>query len=542
MFLNFPRMSNLKFTGNSSNKFVAIEFDTHKQWYDPDDNHLGLNINNVASVQTVPLSPQGIDLAPMNGNPRFYNIWVNYDGVKKTIEVYMKEQNKDDPTPMIPSTPLLKSDLNLREVVDQNSYIGFSASTGTATQLNCIRRWNITVEYFDKSDERLKIGLGAGIPAAAVVVMVAIYCFWRKRRMNKVIASRIGEGLMRLPGMVREFEYGDLKKATDNFDDKYKLGEGGYGIVYRGILQKENLEVAVKWFSRESMRGEEDFLAELTIINRLRHKHLVPLLGWCHKNGKLLLVYEYMPNGSLDKHLFCTGDNETLSWTLRYKIASGLALALHYLHNEFDQRVVHRDLKASNIMLDSDFNARLGDFGLARAIENGKTSYAEAEGVHGTLGYVAPECLHTGKATQLSDIYGYGAVLLELVCGQKPGTKIGGYQMLVDWVWSLYREGHVLEAVDKKLRGEFVAEEAERILLLGMACSHPIASERPETDSIVQIIKESAPAPHLPYFKPAFVWPAVGDLSLTIMTDTASRWSLQHLSRESYSGYTDRSP
>lgn len=272
-------MSNLNYTGNSSNKFVAIEFDTHKQWYDPDDNHLGLNINNVTSVQTVPLSPHGIDLAPMDGNPRFYNVWVNYDGAKKTIEVYMKEQNRDDPTPMIPSTPLLKSDLNLREVVDQNSYFGFSASTGNATQLNCIRRWNITVEYFLDSDERLKIGLGAGIPAAVVVVMVAIYCLWRKRRMKKVIASRIGVGLMRLPGMVREFEYADLKKATDNFDNKCKLGEGGYGIVYRGILQKENLEVAVKLFSRESMRGEEDFLAELTIINRLRHKNLVPLLG-----------------------------------------------------------------------------------------------------------------------------------------------------------------------------------------------------------------------------------------------------------------------
>lgn len=258
-----------------------------------------------------------------------------------------------------------------------------------------------------------------------------------------------------------------------------------------------------------------------------------------------------MPNGSLDKHLFCTGYNEPLSWTLRYKIASGLASALHYLHNEFDQRVVHRDLKASNIMLDSDFNARLGDFGLARALENGKTSYAEAEGVHGTLGYVAPECFHTGKATQLSDIYGYGAVLLELVCGRKPGTKIGGYQMLVDWVWSLYREGRVLEAVDEKLRGEFVAEEAERILLLGMACSHPIASERPETEAIVQIIKESAPVPHLPHFKPSFVWPAVGDLSQTITADTASvtvtgsglnsGWNLQHLSRESYSGYINHS-
>ncbi|KAL0432011.1 UNVERIFIED_CONTAM: L-type lectin-domain containing receptor kinase IX.1 [Sesamum radiatum] len=120
------------------------------------------------------------------------------------------------------------------------------------------------------------------------------------------------------------------------------------------------MEIAVKWFSRESIKGQRDFLAELTIINRLRHKHLVKLLGWCHKNGKLLLVYEYMPNGSLDQHLFVGPNKEALEWNLRHKIVSGVASALHYLHNEYDQRVVHRDLKASNIMLDSEFNARLG--------------------------------------------------------------------------------------------------------------------------------------------------------------------------------------
>lgn len=121
------------------------------------------------------------------------------------------------------------------------------------------------------------------------------------------------------------------------------------------------------------------------------------LSGWCYKNGKLLLVYEYMPNGSLDTHIFCRPEKATIRWDLRYQIISGVASALHYVHNEYEQKVVHRDLKASNIMLDSSFNARLGDFGLARAIENGKTSYAELEGVPGTLGYIAPECLHTGS-------------------------------------------------------------------------------------------------------------------------------------------------
>lgn len=137
-------------------------------------------------------------------------------------------------------------------------------------------------------------------------------------------------------------------------------------------------------------------------------------LGWCHKNGMLLLVYEYMPNRSLDSHIFCPPERPVLGWNLRYKILSGVASALHYLHYEYDQMVLHRDLKASNIMLDINYNARLGDFGLARAIDNEKTSYAELDGVPGTIGYIAPECLHTGKATRESDTYGFGAVILEV--------------------------------------------------------------------------------------------------------------------------------
>lgn len=219
-----------------------------------------------------------------------------------------------------------------------------------------------------------------------------------------------------------------------------------------------------------------------------------------------------MPNGSLDNHLF--GEQERiLSWKRRYNVIVGVASALHYLHNEYEQKVVHRDLKASNILLDSDFNARLGDFGLARALDNEKTSYAELEGIPGTMGYIAPECFHTGKATRQSDVYGFGAVILEVVCGQRPRSNIEGFQFLVDWVWKLYREGRILDAVDVRLREEFVGEEAERLLKLGLACSHPLPSERPKTQAIVQILSGSVVPPYVPPIKPAFMWPTqlVGD-------------------------------
>ncbi|EOY04017.1 Concanavalin A-like lectin protein kinase family protein [Theobroma cacao] len=547
-------LTNRSTDGLSSNQLVAIELDTFKQDFDPDDNHIGLNINSVRSNKTVSLSEFDIQIAP-NGT-KFYVVWIQYDGKNKSIQVYMAEQEEQtSPTPSRPSKPVLSADLDLSSLVKQKSYLGFSASTGSNVQLNCVLRWNLTIEVLpdgNDGEHSLKIGLAIGVPLVVLLLLGigGLTYYWYKKRRARSDPNILG-ALKSLPGTPREFRFRDLKKATNNFDDKHKLGQGGFGVVYRGLLQKENLAIAVKKFSRD-IKGKDDFLAELTIINRLRHKHLVRLLGWCHKNGMLLLVYDFMPNGSLDTHLFCGPEKTTLNWNLRYKIISGVASALHYLHNEYDQKVVHRDLKASNIMLDSKFNARLGDFGLARALENEKTSYAELEGVPGTMGYIAPECFHTAKATRESDVYGFGAVLLEVVCGQRPWTKIGEFQLLVDWVWWLHRERRILEAVDERLGDDYVVEEAERLLLLGLACSHPIASERPKTQAILQIISGSMTVPHVPPFKPAFVWPSMPpptsfSITSSSMTNTAditpisSGWTPRYISRDVQGEFSDSS-
>ncbi|KAF8011247.1 hypothetical protein BT93_J1755 [Corymbia citriodora subsp. variegata] len=504
-------LTNAATDGNATNQLLAIEFDTFKQDFDPDDNHIGLNINSVLSIQNVPLSNSGLQLVPES--PKNFTIWVQYDGVNKTLQVFMVDEENPVPTKPRPSNPvMIQQNLDIAKIVNERSYLGFAASTGSAVEKHCVLGWNLTVEKLPE-DEGLvieaKIALGVGVP----LLVILLAGWWGQRVRHKKYETAndptILGTLKSLPDTPREFRFGDLKAATDNFNEKNKLGQGGFGVVYKGVLSKESLEIAVKRFSRDNVKSKDDFLAELTIINRLRHKNLVKLLGWCYENGKLLLVYEYMPNGSLDTHIFCGPEKATLRWDLRYQIISGVASALHYVHNEYDQKVVHRDLKASNIMLDSGFNGRLGDFGLARAIENGKTSYAELEGVPGTLGYIAPECLHTGKATRESDIYGFGAVVLEVVCGQRPWTKIGKF-FLVDWVWSLHRERRILEAVDERLRGDYVAEEAERLLLLGLACSHPNASERPKTQAILQIASGSLPVPYVPPFRPAFMWPSAG--------------------------------
>ncbi|KAI8541011.1 hypothetical protein RHMOL_Rhmol08G0029800 [Rhododendron molle] len=562
--------------GHPENQLFAIELDNVKQDFDPNANHVGLNINSIISNVTASLTPLNVEIASTWESSWYYNVWVQYDGVNKVIELYIAQQAKlDGETPSQPSTPVLKRNLDLGAVLNQYSYFGFSGSTGSVdSQFNGIFRWNLTVDSYledvtpnvaqapapapaptfapaptpaptpvaapasapapapaaasasasapasapapapaleDKhpSLERTLLIVGVGVPLLVMGAALTAYCNLCKKRSVVQSESNILLGaLKRLPGTPREFQFKDLKRATNNFDEKKKLGQGGFGVVYRGHLKNESLEVAVKRFSRETVKGQDDFLAELTIINCLRHKHLVRLLGWCHKEGQLLLVYDYMPNGSLDTHLFTKiPDSKPLSWDQRYKIISGVASALHYLHNEYDQKVIHRDIKASNIMLDSDFNARLGDFGLARALDKEKTSYTEAGGVAGTLGYIAPECFHTGKATQQSDVYAFGIVLLEIVCGLRPGTMIDEFDFLVDWVWSLHREGRILDAVEMRLGDEYVVEEAQKMLILALACSQQVASERPRTQRIVQIISGLAPVPYVPPFKPAFVWP-----------------------------------
>ncbi|CAM0948993.1 unnamed protein product [Alopecurus aequalis] len=298
----------------------------------------------------------------------------------------------------------------------------------------------------------------------------------------------------------RRFSYEELTAATDNFSDNRALGRGGFGSVYRGFLSDMNREVAVKKVSETSRQGWKEFVAEVSIISRLRHRNLVQLIGWCHGGEDLLLVYELMHNGSLDTHLY--RPDSVLAWQIRYEIVLGIGSALLYLHQDSEQRVLHRDIKPSNIMLDASFTAKLGDFGLARLIIDGRKSHTT--GIAGTMGYMDPESMLAGRASIESDVYSFGVLLLEVACGRRPALVLedGDVIHLVQWVWNFYGRGAILGASDEQLRGEFDGQEMERVMVVGLWCAHPDRSMRPSIRQAVNVLRFEAPLLNLPASMP----------------------------------------
>ncbi|TYI17813.1 hypothetical protein ES332_A07G051000v1 [Gossypium tomentosum] len=324
------------------------------------------------------------------------------------------------------------------------------------------------------------------------VVSGVVYSTRRKRKFAEVIED------WELEYGPHRFKFKDLYFATKGFKDEELLGAGGFGRVYKGTLPTSKLEVAVKRVSHESRQGMKEFVAEIVSIGRLRHRTLVKLLGYCRRKSELLLVYDYMPNGSLDKYLY-NQPKLTLNWSQRFKVIKGVASGLLYLHEEWEQVVIHRDVKASNVLLDSELNGRLGDFGLARLYDHGTEPYTTH--VVGTIGYLAPEHTRTGKATPCTDVFAFGAFLLEIACGRRPISQSPVDEViLVDWVYSCWRKGDIVEAKDPNLGSNYELEEVELVLKLGLICSHSEPEARPTMRHVVQFLERNMALPEISSF------------------------------------------
>ncbi|CAL5386621.1 unnamed protein product [Camellia sinensis] len=493
--------------GLASNHLLAIELDTNKneQFNDIDNNHVGIDVNSLTSIDSVTASyyssreGKNKTLQLISGNPK--QVWIDYDGVENLLNVTLAPI----PSPK-PNRPLLSTSIDLSPILLDSMYVGFSSSTGEAATNHYILGWSFNKSGTSKSIEISKLPSlpqqrkSRGKPGIAIIVslvtlsimliftIIVIVCRVRRKKYED-----IQEDWEQEYGTQR-FSYKDLYKATKGFKSKELLGAGGFGKVYRGVIPSSNELIAVKKISHDSKQGMREFVTEIVSMGRLRHRNLVRLLGYCRRKGELLLVYDYMPNGSLDKFLF--GSEQALNWVQRYQILRGVASALQYLHEEWEQVVLHRDVKASNVLLDVDLNGRLGDFGLARLYDHGKNP--KTTNVVGTLGYLAPEFSRTGQATTSTDVYSFGVFMLEVACGRKPIEiqRLPEEMVLIDWVIENWKQGTILEASDPRLRGEYLKEEMELVLKLGLFCSHPNVAVRPSMRQVVQYLDGDALFPN----------------------------------------------
>ncbi|XP_031127570.1 BRASSINOSTEROID INSENSITIVE 1-associated receptor kinase 1-like, partial [Ipomoea triloba] len=293
-------------------------------------------------------------------------------------------------------------------------------------------------------------------------------------------------------GQLKKFSLRELEIATDNFSNSNILGRGGFGKVYKGRLADGSL-VAVKRRKEERTQGGEmQFQIEVELISMLVHRNLLRLLGFCMTPTERLLVYPYMANGSLASHLRERRDSDTpLDWAKKKRISLGAARGLAYLHDHCDPKIIHRDAKAANILLDEEYEAVVGNFGLAKYIDYNDIHVTTA--VRGTIGHIAPEYLSTGKLSDKTDVFGYGVMLLEIISGQMAFdlARLANDDdaMLLDWVKELLKDKKYETLVDTDLQGGFVEEEVEQLIQVALLCTQNSPLERPKMSEVVRMLE-----------------------------------------------------
>ncbi|XP_020577745.1 L-type lectin-domain containing receptor kinase S.4-like [Phalaenopsis equestris] len=504
--------------GNSTNHVFAIEFDTVQdfEFNDINDNHVGVDVNSLVSSKSAAASyvdsgGQQIPLNLKSGDP--IQTWIDYDGEAKLLNLTLS------PFSSKPTTPLYSFPIDLAPILHNEMYVGFSASTGLLASSHYLFGWsfkmNGAAESLDlsslpslprPSNKKSPTFVAVSVSLSVIIVLliaaaVASYAFYRYKNREIIEPWELEYGPHR-------FTYKSLRRATKGFRDRELLGVGGFGKVYKGVLSSSGADIAVKRISHDSKQGIREFVAEIASIGRLRHRNLVQLQGWCRYKSNLLLVYDYMPNGSLDQFLFhpsAAAPKPVLTWDDRFRILRGVASGLLYLHEEWESVVIHRDIKASNVLLDADFNGRLGDFGLAKLHEHGANPSTTR--VVGTLGYLAPELTRTGKATASSDVFAFGALVLEVVCGRRPIEPKASPEelILVDWVWEKWSEKRWPDVVDPLLRGVYDMEEVEVAIKVGLLCSQPVPVARPTMREVARYLDggDTTEVPNVPPPPPA---------------------------------------
>ncbi|KAG7572955.1 Serine-threonine/tyrosine-protein kinase catalytic domain, partial [Arabidopsis suecica] len=498
---NYLGLFNTSTNGNPSNRILAVEFDTVQsvEMKDIDDNHVAIDQNGVVSIESAPAAffddreAKNISLKLASGEP--IRVWIEYNATEMILNVTLAPLDR-----LKPSLPLLSRKLNLSGIISQENYIGFAAATGTVTSSHFVLGWSFSIEGkasdFDitklpslpdspppfspspnppvsvkKDSNNTKLIIIFVASATFGLVFLGFLGVWVFRRNNIFFT-----------GGARKFSYQTISSATGGFNRF--LGEGNSGRFFRGQLAPTEI-IAVKRITCTTRQQRLSMMAQIDAISRVRHRNLVNLLGYGRKGNEIYLVYEYVPNGSLDRFLF-SNERPVLNWSDRFNIIKGIATALQYLHSECQSTLIHGNVKSSNVLLDEELHARLGDYGQGNR--------------QSCTGHVAPELVQTTAApTRDTDVFAFGVLIIEIVCGRtaieptRPPEEIS----LVNWVLQGFRKNKMLECCDARInREELVAREVLLVLKLGLLCTNRSPQVRPVMRKVVQYLDGTEPLPH----------------------------------------------
>ncbi|VAH29357.1 unnamed protein product [Triticum turgidum subsp. durum] len=349
--------------------------------------------------------------------------------------------------------------------------------------------------------------LAITLPIVAAILAAVVICLYLWRRKSKPARKTSlsyptnPEDIQSIDSLILDLS--TLRAATDNFDERNKLGEGGFGVVYKGILP-DNEEIAVKRLSHSSRQGIEELKNELVLVAKLQHKNLVRLLGVCLEEQEKLLAYEYMPNKSLDTILFDPDRSSQLGWGTRFRIVNGIARGLQYLHEDSQLKIIHRDLKASNVLLDSEFNPKISDFGLARLFGSDQ-SHDVTNRVVGTYGYMAPEYAMRGNYSIKSDVFSFGVLILEIVTGKRNSVAYDSEQAvdLLSLVWEHWTMGTIVEIMDSSMTSHSPGDQMLKCMHIGLLCVQEDPADRPMMSVVTVMLSSSTVSLQAPS-RPAF--------------------------------------
>ncbi|KAK9131798.1 hypothetical protein Scep_011326 [Stephania cephalantha] len=496
--------------GDPKNHVFGIEFDVFQnpEFNDLSVNHVGVDVNSLTSIAAQPAGYWPNDdtfeqLSLPNGEN--YQVWIDYLNPQLLVTMAPAGMKR-------PMKPLLNISIDLSEVLLDEMHVGFTAATGQLVESHRILGWSFSNSNFSISEalitknlpsfvpprkstssKRFIIGIAVGCILVIIGCCVGIYWLLFLKRSRTIREEESAEAWEQ-DYWPHRITYQEIHAATNGFAAGNLIGSGGSGKVYKGFILGGS-EIAVKCISQVSNESMKQFAAEVLSLGRLKHKNLVGLRGWCKKDKhRMILVYDYMENGSLDKRVFeCEEDRMISSWRDRIKALKDVASGVLYLHEGWESRVLHRDIKASNVLLDKDMNAKLGDFGLARIHGHGNIS--STSHVMGTAGYLAPELVQTGRASAKTDVFSYGVLVLEVLSGRRPIEH--GKPNLVEWTWELNDNGELMSALDERVSikdddddHDIQHEELKMVLHLGLLCAHPEPSSRPTMRQVLRILEK----------------------------------------------------